>query len=99
PGLSCTSPQLYGNYGVNQYYASCYEFLLNNTAAVRQAILGTPNGLPDDPLSYYADRETTTAIYGKAKIGFDTFGVPLSGTFGVRVVNTKGAIKGNSRTG
>jgi TonB-dependent receptor len=99
PGLSCVSPQLYGNYGVNQYYASCYEYLLNNTSTVRQAILGTPNGLPDDPLSYYTDRETTEAIYGKAKIGFDAWSVPVEGTAGVRVVNTKQSVNGNSRAG
>jgi iron complex outermembrane receptor protein len=99
PGLSCLSPELHGNYGVNQYYASCMNFLLDNTGAVRQAILGTTQGLPDDPLSYYTDRETTNAIYGKARIGFDVFGVPVDGSAGVRVVRTKQAIVGNSRTG
>jgi TonB-dependent receptor len=99
PGLSCLSPDIHGNYGVNNYYAACYKFLLDNTSVVRQAILGTPNGLPDDPLSYYSDRETSEAIYGKAKIGFDAFGVPIEGTAGVRVVNTKQNVNGNSRAG
>jgi TonB-dependent receptor len=99
PGLSCLSPEIHGNYGVNQYYAACYQYLLDNTGTVRQAILGTPNGLPDDPLSYYSDRETTQSIYGKAKIGFDAWSVPVEGTLGVRVVNTKQDVKGNSRAG
>jgi len=99
PGLSCTSPQLYGDYGVNQYYAACYQTLLDNTGAVRQAILGTTAGLPDDPLSYYTDRETTSAIYGKARIGFDAWGVPVDATAGLRVVRTKQRIVGNSQSG
>jgi TonB-dependent receptor len=98
-GLACLSPETHGNYGVNQYYASCQDFLLDNTGAVRQAILGTAQGLPDDPLSYYTDRETTSALYGKARIGFDAFGVPIDGTLGVRVVRTKQQITGNSRAG
>ncbi|MFS2026435.1 TonB-dependent receptor [Massilia sp. CT11-137] len=99
PGLSCLSPETHGNYGINQYYAACYNFLLDNTSVVRQAILGTPNGLPDDPLSFYTDRETSQAIYGKAKLGFDAFGVPIDATAGVRVVNTKQSVNGNSRSG
>jgi iron complex outermembrane receptor protein len=99
PGLSCLSPQIYGNYGVSQYYAGCMDYLLDNTSAVRQAILGTTAGLPDDPLSYFSDRETTSALYGKAKIGFDAFGVPVDGTLGVRLVHTKQRIEGNSRVG
>jgi iron complex outermembrane receptor protein len=99
PGLSCLSPAIHGNYGVNQYYAACMDTLLDNTGAVRQAILGTSAGLPDDPLSYYTDKETTNAIYGKARIGFDAFGIPVDGSLGVRVVRTKQSIQGNSRAG
>jgi len=99
PGLSCVSPAIHGNYGVSQFYAGCMDFLLDNTGAVRQAILGTTAGLPDDPLSYYTDRETTNAIYGKAKIAFDAFGIPVDGSAGVRVVRTRQNIVGNSRAG
>jgi TonB-dependent receptor len=97
PGLSCTSPATGGNYGMNQFFAPCYEYLLNNTGVVRKAITGTSADKPDDPLSYYADRETTSALYGKAKIGFDAFSVPVEGTLGVRVVHTQQNIQGNSR--
>jgi TonB-dependent receptor len=99
PGLSCVSPAIHGNYGVNQYYAACMDYLLDNTGAVRQAILGTTQGRPDDPLSYYTDQETTSALYGKAKIGFDAFGIPVDGSAGVRVVRTRQSIVGNSRAG
>jgi TonB-dependent receptor len=99
PGLACTSPQIYGNYGVSQYYAGCMDYMLDNTGALRQAILGTSAGLPDDPLSYYAFRETTSALYGKARIGFDAFGIPVDGSLGLRVVKTRQKIDGYSRTG
>jgi iron complex outermembrane receptor protein len=99
PGLSCVSPQIYGDYGVSEYYSACLNNLLDNTAALRQAMLGTSAGLPDDPLSYFAFRETTDALYGKAKIGFDAFGTPVDGTAGVRVVRTKQKIDGYSRVG
>lgn len=98
PGLACLSPATGGNYGMNQFAAPCYEFLLNSTAVVRQAVTGSSAPKPDDPLSYYADRETTSALYGKAKIGFDAFGVPVDGTAGVRVVRTKQNVSGNSRS-
>jgi len=99
PGLACTSPGIHGDYGVSQYYAGCRDFMLDNTGALRQALFGNPAGQPDDPLSYYSFRETTNALYGKAKIGFDAFGIPLDGTVGVRVVRTKQDINGNSRVG
>jgi TonB-dependent receptor len=99
PGLSCVSPQIYGDYGVSQYFAGCMNYLLDSTGALRQAMFGTSAGLPDDPLSYYAFRETTSALYGKAKIGFDAFGTPVDGAVGVRVVRTKQKIDGNSRVG
>jgi len=99
PGLACTSPAIHGDYGVSQYYAGCTDFMLDNTGALRQALFGTPAGLPDDPLSYYTFRETTNALYGKAKIGFDAFGIPVDGTVGLRVVRTRQDINGNSRVG
>jgi TonB-dependent receptor len=64
---------------------------------VRQAVTGSPVGRPDDPLSFYSDRETTTALYGKAKFGFDAMAIPVDGNFGVRVVRTNQKINGNSR--
>lgn len=97
PGLACVSPATAGNYGMNQFFAPCMNYLLNNTATVRQAVTGSAVDKPDDPLSYYSDRETTTALYGKAKVGTDVAGIPVDGSVGVRVVRTNQKINGNSR--
>ncbi|NNG24375.1 TonB-dependent receptor [Telluria aromaticivorans] len=96
PGLNCTSPETGGNYGMNQFYAPCRDFLLDHTGAVRQAIRGETNARPDDPLSYYADREKTHAIYAKLNFGFDAGPVPVDGTIGARYVKTKQNISGFS---
>lgn len=99
PGYACVSPQIYGDYGVSRFFAGCVGNMLDNTAAIRQAMFGSPAGLPDDPLSYYKFRETTNALYGNARFGFDAFSIPVEGTAGVRVVRTKQNISGNSRVG
>lgn len=99
PGLSCLSPAIYGDYGISQYFSGCYKWMLDNTGALRTAMFGTSAGLPDDPLSYFGFRETTNALYGKAKLEFDAFGLPVYGTAGVRVVRTKQRINGYSQVG
>jgi TonB-dependent receptor len=95
PGLTCKSPETGGNYGMNQFYAPCMSYLLDNTDAVRKAMNTVAK--PDDPLSFYSDRETTTALYGKANIGFDVFSIPVDGTAGVRVVRSGQKINGFNR--
>ncbi|MFC0250631.1 TonB-dependent receptor [Massilia consociata] len=95
-GLNCTSPATGGNYGMNQFYAPCADFLLNNTGVIRQAIRGDSSPRPDDPLSYYADREKTQAIYAKLNFGFDAWTLPIDGTLGARYVKTKQTISGYS---
>ena len=82
---------------MNQFYAPCYQFMLDNVPVVRKAVTGSAADKGDDPTSFYSDREKTTALYGKAKIGFDAFGIPFDGTLGVRVVRTKQHIVGNSK--
>jgi iron complex outermembrane receptor protein len=96
PGLNCVSPATGGDYGMNQFYAPCMDFLLNNTGAVRQAVRGDTNARPDDPLSYYADREKTQALYGKLNFGFDAGPIPVDGTLGARYVKTTQKISGYS---
>lgn len=95
PGLSCVSEPTAGNYGMNQFFAPCASFLLNNTAAVRQAVTGKSTPTADDPLSFFSDRETTTALYGKVKFGFD-LGVPFDGSVGVRAVRSQQTVSGYS---
>lgn len=97
-GLNCVSPKTGGNYGMNQFYAPCADFLLDNTGDVRQAIRGDRDPRPDNPLSFYADREKSSAIYLKTNFGFDAWSLPIDGTAGVRYVKTKQRISGFSST-
>lgn len=96
PGLSCTSPATGGDYGMNQFYAPCMDFLLDNTAAVRQAIRGETSPRPDNPMSFYSDREKTQAVYAKLNFGFDAGPIPVDGSAGLRYVKTTQRISGNS---
>ena len=96
PGLACLSPATGGDYGMNQFYAPCMNFLLDSTGVIRQAVRGDSNPRPDDPLSFYADREKTQAIYGKINFGFDAFSLPIDGTAGLRYVKTRQSISGYS---
>ena len=96
PGLNCTSPQTGGDYGMNQFYAPCMDYLLDHTGDIRQAIRGDRDPRPDNPQSFYADREKTSAIYLKANFGFDAWSLPIDGTAGLRYVKTKQRISGFS---
>ncbi len=87
-GLGCLSQATGGDYGFSQFWTPCRDYLLNNTAAVRQLVTGSSNASPDDPLSFFKDVEKTTAIYGKTKFGFAMGSVPVDGSLGVRVVKT-----------
>ena len=96
PGLACTSHQNTGNFGLQSWITPCRDFMLNNTAALRQLFTGSSERSPEDPLTHFQDVEKTNAIYGKARIGFDLGAVPFDGTLGVRVVQTKQDLQGNS---
>ncbi|MES3023013.1 MAG: TonB-dependent receptor [Pseudomonadota bacterium] len=98
PGMSCLSAHTSGNYGMDQFYAPCHTYLLSNTAAIRTAF-GSPGRTAEDPLSSFKAREATSAIYGKAKYGFDLGGIAIDGNLGVRVVKTSLDMDGFSRNG
>ncbi|RYZ68081.1 MAG: hypothetical protein EOP08_01360, partial [Proteobacteria bacterium] len=73
-----------GNYGMNQFYAPCRDYLLDNTGAIRQVIKGNPNPQPDNPLSFYFtlgqdDTSKWTVLVDKAGCNIQQ-GKPASGT-------------------
>ncbi|MGK5008996.1 TonB-dependent receptor [Janthinobacterium sp. MDB2-8] len=96
PGLACTSHDNTGNFGLQSWLTPCRDFMLNNTGVLRQLFTGSSERSPDDPMTHYKDVEKTNAVYGKARIGFDLAQVPVDGTLGVRVVQTKQDLQGNS---
>lgn len=97
-GVWGVSPATWGDFGVKQYVYADRDWLLNNGAAFRKLITGSEAETPYDPLTYFDDDEKTTAVYGKAKFGFDLGGVPITGTAGLRIVRTDQTLHGNSRS-
>lgn len=52
--------------------------------------------IPMDPYGGFYAKEASYAAYAQAKYAFDV-GIPIDGTFGVRIVNTDGRYTGTSR--
>jgi iron complex outermembrane receptor protein len=97
PGLACVSPNLIGSYGsLTNWFSPCSSFMLNNTAALRQAVTGSAAAKALDPGSFFQDIEKNYAIYGKARLGFDVGAFPVETIFGVRVTKTDAQLQGNS---
>ena len=96
PGLSCSSMPMAGDYGVASWLTPCADYMHANMTAVR-AMFGKTSKTPEDEYSRFANQENTYAVYGKAKYGFDIANVPVDGTFGVRVVQTRSELNGYSR--
>ncbi len=61
-------------------------------------LTGSTTLTPYDPMTLFDDTEKTSAVYGRAKFGFDAWGVPVSGVAGVRLVRTEQTLRGNSGT-
>jgi iron complex outermembrane recepter protein len=97
PGIYSVSPATWGNFGVKQYVYADRDWLLDNGAAFREMLTGSTALTPYDPMTLFDDTEKTEAIYGKTKFGMKVAGVPVSGVAGVRLVNTKQHLFGNSK--
>ena len=96
PGLNCTAPTLSRNYGTQNWYTPCADYLRSNIGDVRQAVTDSSAARGIDPGSYFSDVEKNFAIYGKAKIGFDIGAIPVEGVLGVRVIKTDSDLVGKS---
>lgn len=96
PGLACSSMPMAGDYGLPSWLTPCADYLHDNMDAVR-ALFGRSAKTAEDPYSRFNNQETTYAVYGKAKYGFDVGSVPVDGTFGVRAVQTKSDLNGFNR--
>jgi TonB-dependent receptor len=93
------SPATWGEFGVKQYVYADREWLLNNGEEFRKMLTGSTALTPYDPMALFDDVETTKALYGRLKFGLDVGSVPVSGVFGLRVVQTDQELRGNSRNG
>jgi len=96
PGMACSSMPMAGDYGLPSWLTPCADYMHNNMTAVR-ALFGRNSKTGEDPMSRFDNQEKTYAIYGKARYGFDIGQVPVDGTVGVRVVQTKAVLNGFGR--
>jgi iron complex outermembrane receptor protein len=101
PGLNCVTRGMSGggpDYGLNKWYTPCADFLLDHTDVIREAITGSSDPKDLDPGSFFSDRENTLSLYTQAKVGMDLGSVPVSGTVGVRLVNSVQNLTGTGST-
>ncbi|MDQ1816201.1 TonB-dependent receptor [Massilia sp. CCM 9210] len=97
PGLACNSMPMAGDYGMASWVTPCAAYMHDNIGSLRKLFNGTGARTEEDRLSQFNNQETTYAIYTKAKYGFRAGDIPVDGTIGVRVVQTKGVLSGYSQ--
>ncbi|MHB8284296.1 MAG: TonB-dependent receptor [Caulobacteraceae bacterium] len=93
PGLGSLSPAdfLSGDRAlpITQWFNASASYLLSNTNTLR-ALFGQPAGeQPYDPLDTFHLKQDSYAGYVKANYGFDLGAHPVTGDFGVRLVDTE----------
>lgn len=55
PGLACNLHKNTGNFGLQSWITPCRDFMLNNTAMLRQLFTGSSERSPEDPLTHFQD--------------------------------------------
>ncbi|MDR7193559.1 TonB-dependent receptor [Luteimonas terrae] len=100
PGLSQLSP---GNIldgdrdvGIHRWVGANRDFLLGNTALIRQAMGQSPERPGANPAMYFDNREDNDAAYVQANYGFTLGSIPVDGRLGVRHVRLERALNGTS---
>jgi len=96
PGLACSSMPMAGDYGLPAWVTPCGSYMHNNMGAIR-TLFGRTGKTGENPLAKFDNEETTVAVYAKARYGFDLGAIPVDGTFGVRVVETRAKLNGFGR--
>lgn len=80
--------------GIRSWWSPSPAFLLNSTDTLRK-VVGLPNGLPPtDPASTLLDTERNFAVYALAKYGATIGTLPLDGSVGVRLANSRQILGG-----
>lgn len=98
PGLACTTPGMSENYGTAGWSTPCADYLVNNTASVRELTTGSSAAKAIDPASFFSNTEKNYAAYVKTRVGFDLGQYPVEGVIGVRVSKTDATIDANNAT-
>jgi TonB-dependent receptor len=97
PGIYSVSPATWGDFGVKQYVYADRSWLLGNGEEFRKMLTGSTALTAYDPMTLFDDKETTSAVYGRTKFGFNAFGTPITGVAGLRLVRTEQHLNGNSK--
>ena len=98
PGLGCVSEAMASggpDYVMTEWFTPCADYLLNNTATIREAFTGTTERKPYDPGTFFDIKESTVAAYGQVDLIGELGSMPWSAVLGVRVVKTEQELTGN----
>jgi iron complex outermembrane recepter protein len=87
-----------GAFGISKWTDADPTWLINNAGYLRELFDQSPTGArpPADPTQSFDDRELSYAGYVKANFGFDAGSHPLIGNIGLRLVETRATLKGNT---
>lgn len=90
--------QFNGQFGIRNWTDASPAWLVNNISYLRELFDQSPTGAapPADPTQAFDDREISYAGYVKANFGADLGSKPLTGNFGLRLVETRATMRGNS---
>ena len=85
-----------GKFGITKWMDANPEWLFNNIGKIRTLFGQSASAPALDPTNSFDDREQSYAAYVKGNFAFDVGSVPVDGNIGVRVVDTKADMKGNT---
>lgn len=90
--------QFDGQFGVSRWLDADPNWLIDNIAYLREQYGQSPTGAPPpaDPTQSFDDREISYALYGKVNFAFNVGALPLTGNFGLRLIETQATMKGNT---
>jgi iron complex outermembrane recepter protein len=91
--------QFGGQFGIRNWVDADPNWLINNIGYLRQLFNSSSNGSPppQDPTQSFDDREISYAGYVKGNFGFNVGSLPLSGNIGLRLIETRASMLGNSK--
>jgi iron complex outermembrane receptor protein len=90
--------QFNGQFGIRNWIDADPNWLVNNIAYLRELFNASSNGdrPPEDPTQSFDDREISYAGYVKGNFGTHMGSLPLTGNVGLRVVETRASMLGNT---
>jgi TonB-dependent receptor len=90
--------QFDGQFGISQWLDADPNWLIDNIAYLRKLFDQSPTGAPPpaDPTQSFDDREISYAAYGKVNFFAAPGSLPLTGNFGLRLIETQATMKGNT---